>query len=128
MSIYRMTSQFNLEDDKERSAAEFLKELDCGKFKSRNQFVIELISAYMDKTAQEQSEDSFVEKLKLMFREEIADISVVAPEQKKATAAVTELTEEQKAEKCRKCPCRFRDVRLMSNTRFLMSKRIFLRM
>lgn len=98
MSIYRMTLRFNLEDDKERSAAEFLKALDCGKFKSRNQFVIDLISAYMDKTAQEQSEDSFVEKLRLMFREEIADISLVAPEQKKATAAVIELTEEQKAE------------------------------
>lgn len=98
MSIYRMTLRFNLEDETERTAAEFLKELDCGKFKSRNQFVIDLISEYMTKTAQEQSEDTFLEKIRLMFREEIADISIVAPEQKKATAAVTELTEEQKAE------------------------------
>ena len=98
MSIYRMTLRSNLEDDEERSAAEFLRELDCEKFKSRNQFVIDLISAYMAKTAQEQSEDAFVEKIRQMLREEIADISVVSPEQKKTTAAVTELTEEQKAE------------------------------
>ncbi len=97
MSIYRMTLRFNLEDDKERSAAEFLKELDWRKFKSRNQFVIDLISAYMAKAVQEQSEDAFIEKIRLMFREEIADISVVASEQKKATAAVMELTTEQKA-------------------------------
>ena len=98
MSIYRMTLRFNLEADEERSAAEFLRELDCEKFKSRNQFVIDLISAYMAKTAQEQSEDAFVENIRQMLREEIADISVVSPAQKKTTAAVTELTEEQKAE------------------------------
>ncbi len=98
MNIYRMTLRFNLEDDKERSAAEFLKALDCEKFKSRNQFVIDLISAYIANTAQKQSEDALVEKIRLMLRKEIADIAVVAPEHKKVTAAVTELTEKQKAE------------------------------
>ena len=98
MSIYRMTLRFNLEADEERSAAEFLRELDCEKFKSRNQFVIDLISAYMAKTAQEQSEDAFVEKIRQMLREEIADISIAAPTKKEPIVMDTFLTEEEKEE------------------------------
>lgn len=98
MSIYRMTLRFNLEDGTERKAAEFLQRLDREQHKSKNHFVIELITAYMGSLDKEQQEDAFVEKIRLMFREEIADISVVASEPKKATAVVTELTEEQKVE------------------------------
>ena len=60
--------------------------------------MVELIAAYADSLNKERLEDELLEKIRLMFREEIADISVVSPEQKKTTAAVTELTEEQKAE------------------------------
>ncbi len=98
MSIYRMTLRFNLEDETERNAAEFLKQLDRKAYKSKNRFVVELIAAYADSLNKERLEDELLEKIRLMFREEIADISVVSPEQKKTTAAVTELTEEQKAE------------------------------
>ena len=98
MSIYRMTLRFNLEDETERNAAEFLKQLDRKAYKSKNRFVVELIAAYADRLNKERLEDELLEKIRLMFREEIADISVVSPEQKKTTAAVTELTEEQKAE------------------------------
>ena len=98
MSIYRMTLRFNLEDETERNAAEFLKQLDRKAYKSKNRFVVELIAAYADSLNKERLEDELLEKIRLMFREEIADISVVFPEQKKTTAAVTELTEEQKAE------------------------------
>lgn len=99
MSIYRMTLRFNLDDEAEYKAAEFLKQLDCKEHKSKNHFVIDLITAYIDSLNKEQQDNDLIEKIRLMFQEEIADISVVAPEQKKATtAAVTELTEEQKAE------------------------------
>lgn len=98
MSIYRMTLRFNLEDETERNAAEFLKQLDRKAYKSKNRFVVELIAAYADSLNKERLEDELLEKIRLMFREEIADISVVSLEQKKTTAAVTELTEEQKAE------------------------------
>ena len=98
MSIYRMTLRFNLEDETERNAAEFLKQLDRKAYKSKNRLVVELIAAYADSLNKERLEDELLEKIRLMFREEIADISVVSPEQKKTTAAVTELTEEQKAE------------------------------
>ena len=93
-----MTLRFNLEDETERNAAEFLKQLDRKAYKSKNRFVVELIAAYADSLNKERLEDELLEKIRLMFREEIADISVVFPEQKKTTAAVTELTEEQKAE------------------------------
>ena len=42
MSIYRMTLRFNLEDETERKAAEFLKQLDRKEYKSKNHFVIDL--------------------------------------------------------------------------------------
>ena len=35
MSIYRMTLRFNLEDETERKAAEFLKQLDRKEYKSK---------------------------------------------------------------------------------------------
>ena len=98
MSIYRMTLRFNLDDEAEYKAAEFLKQLDRKEYKSKNHFVIDLITAYIDSLNKDQQEDAFIEKIRLVFREEVADISVVAPEQKKATAAITELTEEQKTE------------------------------
>ena len=98
MCIYRMTLRFNLGDETERKTAAFLKGLDCSEHKSKNRFVIELIAACIDSLNKAQQEVAFIEKIRLMFREEIADISVVAPEPKKTTTAVTELTDEQKVE------------------------------
>lgn len=79
----------------------YLKPLWCYALNQRfpkNRFVIELIAAYIDSLNKAQQEVAFIEKIRLMFREEIADISVVAPEPKKTTTAVTELTDEQKVE------------------------------
>ena len=49
MSIYRMTLRFNLDDEAEYKAAEFLKQLDRKEYKSKNHFVIDLITAYIDR-------------------------------------------------------------------------------
>lgn len=68
MSIYRMTLRFNLEDETERKAAEFLQQLDRTQNKSKNHFVIGLITAYIDNLNKDQQEDIFVEKIRLMFR------------------------------------------------------------
>lgn len=101
MSYYRMTLRFNLEDETEGKTAAFLKALDCTEHKSKNRFVIELIAAYMDSLSKETQEDAFLEKIRLMFREEIAEISVVTttPATEPTPAAFsTELTEEEKEE------------------------------
>lgn len=67
MSIYRMTLRFNLEDETERKAAEFLKQLDCKEHKSKNHFVIDLITAYIDSLNKDQQEDAFIEKIRFAY-------------------------------------------------------------
>ncbi len=98
MSIYRMTLRFKLEDETERKAAEFLKQLDCKKHKSKNHFVIDLITAYIDSLNKDQQEDAFIEKIRLVFREEIADISIAVPTKKEPIVMDTSLTEDEKEE------------------------------
>lgn len=98
MSIYRMTLRFNLEDATERQAAEFLKQLDRKEHKSKNRFMIDLIAAHMESLQREKQEDEFVEKLRLMFREEIQDISVAAPTVPQSVNMSVEMTEEEKQE------------------------------
>ncbi len=98
MNIYRMTLRFNLEDEIERNAAEFLKQLDRKEHKSKNRFVIELIAAYADSLNKERLEDKLLEKIRLMFREEIADISIAVPAEKKTTAMDISMTKDEKEE------------------------------
>ena len=98
MSIYRMTLRFKLEDETERKAAEFLKQLDCKKHKSKNHFVIDLITAYIDSLNKDQQEDAFIEKIRLVFREEIADISIAVPTKNEPIVMDTSLTEDEKEE------------------------------
>lgn len=98
MSIYRTTLRFNLEDETERKAAEFLKQLDRREHKSKNHFVIDLITAYIDSLNKEQQDNDLIEKIRLMFREEIADISIAAPTKKEPIVMDTFLTEEEKEE------------------------------
>lgn len=98
MSIYRMTLRFNLEDETERNAAEFLKQLDCKEHKSKNHFVIELIASYIDSLNKERLEDELLEKIRLIFREEISDISIAVTAEKKTTAMDASMTEEEKKE------------------------------
>ena len=98
MSIYRMTLRFKLEDETERKAAEFLKQLDCKKHKSKNHFVIDLITAYIDSLNKDQQEDAFIEKIRLVFREEMADISIAVPTKKEPIVMDTSLTEDEKEE------------------------------
>lgn len=94
MSIYRMSLRFNTDDETERKAAEYLQNLDC----SRNRFVIGLIADHIERTEKGQSDDVLIEKIRLMFREEIQDISVVTAIPKDTAANVTELTEVEQAE------------------------------
>ena len=98
MSIYRMTLRFNLDDEAEYKAAEFLKQLDCKEHKSKNHFVIDLITAYIDSLNKEQQDNDLIEKIRLMFREEIADISIAAPTKKEPIVMDTSLTEDEKEE------------------------------
>ncbi len=98
MSSYQVTIRFNLDKPEEQRAAAFLQCLDRKRFKSCNHFLIELINAYQDRAQREQQDDVLVEKIRQMFREEIQEISVVAPAEQPQAAFSTELTEEEQAE------------------------------
>ncbi|MGI6745459.1 MAG: hypothetical protein ACOX45_04730 [Acutalibacteraceae bacterium] len=97
MSSYRINVRFNLEDESERKAAEYLQELYCKEKKSRNRFIVEAVTAYMEQIAEKDTE-SLLQSIREIFREEIQDISVAVPAERKAAVADTELTEEEQAE------------------------------
>ena len=97
MSSYRINVRFNLEDDVERKAAEYLQELYCKEKKSRNRFIVEAVTAYMERIAEKDTK-SLLQSIREIFREEIQDISVAVPAERKTAVADTELTEEEQAE------------------------------
>lgn len=97
MNSYRINVRFNLEDEVERKAAEYLQELYCKEKKSRNRFIVEAVTAYMERIAEKDTE-SLLQSIREIFREEIQDISVAAPAERKTAVADTELTEEEQAE------------------------------
>lgn len=98
MKDYQITVRFNPNKAEERRAAEFLQHLDRRRHKSRNKFLIGLINAYQDNDGRENTEDALVEKIRLMFREEIQDISVSAPTPQKTEPTDLTLTAAEQEE------------------------------
>ena len=86
MSDYRINVRFHEDNEQEKQAAEFLKTLR----KSRNQFIVDAIIAYMDST-------SLLDNIRQIFREEVQSLPVsrVQPVQQTVSFA---LTEEEKKE------------------------------
>ncbi|HCA28141.1 MAG TPA: hypothetical protein DEP23_00430 [Ruminococcaceae bacterium] len=94
MSIYRFTVRFNLENEQERRAAEYLISINRSDKKSRNRFVIETINAYFAELENEKQDNELLEKIRQMFREEVQVVPVaysLAP-----VSAKAELTETEK--------------------------------
>ena len=86
MSDYRINVRFHEDNEQEKQAAEFLKTLR----KSRNQFIVDAVIAYMDST-------SLLDNIRQIFREEVQSLPVsrVQPVQQTVSFA---LTEEEKKE------------------------------
>ena len=76
MKDYRINVRFHMDNETERRAAEYLKKLD----RSRNQFVVDAVIAYMDK-------NSFLNSMREILREEIKrmPVSIGAGNPEKAT-------------------------------------------
>ena len=89
MDDYRINTRFNLKDEAERSATEFLKSLGS----KRNQFIVQAVLVQIEKNS---SNDSLLESIRRIFREEVQTVSVVSQPVPSANIT-TELTEEQKA-------------------------------
>lgn len=90
MDDYRINTRFNLKDEAERSAAVYLKSLG----RKRNQFIVQAVLAQIEEN---HSNDSLLENIRRIFREEVQTVSVVAAQPVPSATLITELTEEQKA-------------------------------
>ena len=86
MSDYRINVRFHDDNEEERRAAEYLKSLR----RSRNQFVVDAVVAYMD-------DRKLLDSIRQIFREEVAPLSISSVQPVHQTVN-TELTEEQKEE------------------------------
>jgi len=93
---YRLNVRFDLDDEVQRRAAEYLVELNNEKGKSRNRFIVEAVISFMER--QNSERDFTLDDVRKVFREELSEVSFVAPTPVEYTTADTELTEEQKAE------------------------------
>ena len=93
---YRLNVRFDLDDEAERRAVEYLAELNNKKGKSRNRFIVEAVISFMER--QTGDRDFTLDDVRKVFREELSEVSFVAPAQMEFATADTELTEEQQAE------------------------------
>ena len=89
MDDYRINTRFNLKDEAERSAADYLKSLG----RKRNQYIVQAVLTQIEKN---NSNDSLLENIRQIFREEVQTVSVVATQPVPSAAITPELTEEQK--------------------------------
>lgn len=87
MKDYRLNVRFHMEDERERLAAEFLKEMPHG----RNRFIVEAVLARMD-------DDRLMESIRQIFREEMQSLPAVAMTEPSFSSADMEMTEEQREE------------------------------
>ena len=91
---YRLNVRFDLNDEAERRAAEYLAELNNKKGKSRNRFIVEAVISFIER--QNSDRDFTLDDVRQVFREELSEVSFVAPAE--YGTADTGLTEEQQAE------------------------------
>ena len=87
MTDYRLNLRFHMEDERERMAAEFLKEMPHG----RNRFIVEAVLARMD-------DDRLMESIRQIFREEMQAFPSAPVSEPSFSSADTEMTEEQREE------------------------------
>ena len=68
MSVYRMTLRFNLEDAKERGAAEYLQSLKHG---DCNRFVVNAVLARIKEESTGMVDPTLLDSIRRIFREEM---------------------------------------------------------
>ena len=68
MSVYRITVRFNLEDDEERGAAEYLQSLKHG---DCNRFVVNAVLARIKEESTGMVDPTLLDSIRRIFREEM---------------------------------------------------------
>ena len=95
MNVYRINLRFDLNDERERMAAEYLQQLPQRGKATRNRFAVDALCAYISRV--EQDDKPLLESIRQMLREEIGGASMI-PTISAVQTVSTELTEEQKKE------------------------------
>ena len=95
MNVYRINLRFDLDDDRERMAAEYLQQFPQRGKTTRNRFAVDARCAYISRM--EQDDKPLLESIRQMLREEIGS-ATITPTIPAVQAVNTELTEEQKEE------------------------------
>ncbi len=95
MNVYRINLRFDLDNERERMAAEYLQQLPQRGKITRNRFAVDALCAYISRV--EQDDKPLIESFRQMLREEIGSASFT-PTIPAVQAVDTELTEEQKEE------------------------------
>ena len=95
MNVYRINLRFDLNDDRERLAAEYLQQLPQRGKTTRNRFAVDALCAYISRM--EQDDKPLLESIRQMLREEIGSASITSTIPAVQVVS-TELTEEQREE------------------------------
>ena len=95
MNVYRINLRFDLDDERERMAAEYLQQFPQRGKTTRNRFAVDALCAYISRI--EQDDRPLLESIRQMLREEIGGASMI-PTISAIQTVSTELTEEQKEE------------------------------
>ena len=97
MKEYRINVRFNLENEQDRRMIEYLNTVKDKRGVSRNQFIISAIGAYIEETRQADRDDSLVERLRNMFRDELNSVSFLPAPVNISVAQVESITEDERA-------------------------------
>lgn len=95
MNAYRINLRFDLDDERERLAAEYLQRLPQRGKTTRNRFAVDALCTYISRV--EQDDKSLIESIRQLLREEFSSMSVTLASSPVQTVSL-ELTEEQKEE------------------------------
>ena len=88
MSVYRITVRFNLEDDEERGAAEYLQSLKHG---DCNRFVVNAVLARIKEESAGKVDSTLLDSIRRIFREEMRTL----PLTKESTVPVLPAEEQE---------------------------------
>ena len=93
MNAYRVNIRFNLNDRRQRNAAEFLEHLDQEKYVSRSAFAVQAICTQVEELQSENPNARLLEDIRRILREELPALSTAPADP--PTDKPPELTQEQ---------------------------------
>ena len=95
MSVYRINLRFDLNDERERLAADYLQRFPQKGKMTRNRFAVDALCSYISRV--EQDDKPLLESIRQLLREEFSSVNVT-PAVPAFQTAETQMTEAQKEE------------------------------